>query len=198
MQDLQEKVELAARDHQDLQAHGVPPVTQDPRAHRVLLARRGTAIRPPALVTAWEVSSWESGSLLFAEVGVAFSNSQSKMEATGEPCTKRWQLPKNMRGQCRCILWDRSTKRRWPQHSDQRKSTIWSQPVKRIPCSGFSSCTCLCSCMSLLHLNSLCVEPPPPNVRDSRVFICSFSNVLLNFPFCVPLNGMRAWPLLNP
>lgn len=85
-QDLQEKVELAARDHQDLQVREVPLVTQDPQAHRVLLARRGTVIHPPALVTAWEVSSQESGRLPFAEAGVAFSNSQSKMEATGEPC----------------------------------------------------------------------------------------------------------------
>lgn len=90
MQDRQEKVELAVQDHQVLQAHEVPPVTWGPLAHRVLLARRGTAIHPPALVTAWEVSSQESGWLLFAEVGAAFSNSQSKMEATGEPCAKTW------------------------------------------------------------------------------------------------------------
>lgn len=90
MQDLQEKVELAAQDHQDLQAHEVPPVTQDPQAHRVLLAHQATAIHPPALVTAWEVSSQEPRQLLFAEAGVAFSNSPSKMEATAEPCTKTW------------------------------------------------------------------------------------------------------------
>lgn len=90
MQDLQGKVELAAQDHQDLQAHEVLLVTQDPRAHRVLLARRGTVIRPPALVMAWEVSSQELGWLLFADTGMTFPNSQSKMDTTGEPCPKMW------------------------------------------------------------------------------------------------------------
>lgn len=63
LQDLQEKVELAAQDHQVLQAHEVPPVTRGPRAHRVLLAHRGTAIRPPALAMAWEVSSQDGGGI---------------------------------------------------------------------------------------------------------------------------------------
>lgn len=57
LQDLQEKVELAAQDHQVLQAHEVLLGTQDPRAYRVLLARRATAIHPPALVMAWEAPS---------------------------------------------------------------------------------------------------------------------------------------------
>lgn len=60
-QDLQEKVVLAARDHQVPQAHEVLLGTQDPRAYRVLLARRAIAIHPPALVMAWEVSSQELG-----------------------------------------------------------------------------------------------------------------------------------------
>lgn len=90
MQDLPEKVEQAARDHRDLRAHEVLPVTQDPRAPRVLLGLRGTVTRPPALGTAWEVSSQESGQLPFAEVRVAFPNSPSEMEATAEPCTKMW------------------------------------------------------------------------------------------------------------
>lgn len=94
MQDLQEKVELAARDHQDLQAHEVLLVTRDPRAHRVLLGLQGTVTHPPALGTAWEVSSEESGQLPFAEVWVAFSNSPSEMEATNEPCKKIWWLLK--------------------------------------------------------------------------------------------------------
>lgn len=111
MQDLQEKVELAARDHQDLQAHEVLLVTQGPRAHRVLLGLQGTVTHPPALGTAWEVSSQQSGQLPLAEVWVAFSNSPSEMEATDETCTKMWWPLKT------CVssgstLWDCSMKRR--------------------------------------------------------------------------------------
>ncbi|RLW13007.1 hypothetical protein DV515_00000503 [Chloebia gouldiae] len=94
-QALQEKVELAARDHQDLQAHEVLLVTRDPRAHRVLLGLQGTVTHPPALGSAWEVSSQQSGQLPLAEVWVAFSNSPS---GYGEPTDQDIpvvQLPHN-------------------------------------------------------------------------------------------------------
>lgn len=111
-QDLQEKVGLAARDHQDLQAHEVLLVTWGPRAQRVLLGLQGTVTHPPALATAWEVSSEELGQLPFAEVWVALSNSPSEMEATNETCTKMWWLPKNLCVRCGSTLWDCSMKRR--------------------------------------------------------------------------------------
>lgn len=89
MQDLQEKVELAAQDRQDLQAHEVLLATRDPRAHRVLLGLQGTVTHPPALATAWEVSSEESGQLPFAEVGWHFLTAQV-----------RWRLPMNLAIKC--------------------------------------------------------------------------------------------------
>lgn len=120
MQDLQEKAGLAARDHQALQAHEVLLVTRGPRARRVLLGLQGTVTPPPALATAWEVSSDESGLLPLAEVWVALSNSPSEMEATNETCTKMWWLPKNLRVQWLYFVGLQHEKK-VTQRSDQRK-----------------------------------------------------------------------------
>lgn len=114
MQDLQEKVEPAAPDHQDLQAHEVLLVTRDPRAHRVLLGLQGTVTHPPALATAWEVSKRSRDSCRLQRCGWHFLTAQVRWRLPMNLAKKMWWLSKNLRVQCGSTLWDCSTKRRWP------------------------------------------------------------------------------------